>query len=71
MKEPECENTVTGETDNDEEDESSRRKGGGLDQAEVPPSHVQPPDFSMEAQGSSGEGGSPLEGNTDRPEAGG
>lgn len=71
MKEPECENTVTGETDNDDEDESSRREGGGLDQAQVPLSHVQPPDFSMEPQSSSGEGGSPLKGNTDRPEAGG
>ncbi|XP_039997319.1 zinc finger protein 16-like isoform X2 [Xiphias gladius] len=70
MKEPECENTVTGETDNDDEDESSRREGGGLDQAQVPLSHVQPPDFSMEPQSSSGEGGSPLKGNTDRPEAG-
>ncbi|XP_040886637.1 zinc finger protein 16-like [Toxotes jaculatrix] len=70
MKEPECENTLTGETDNDDEDELSRREVGGLDQAHVALSHVQPPDFSMEPQSSSGEGGSPLEGNTDRPEAG-
>ncbi|KAG7218442.1 hypothetical protein INR49_020389 [Caranx melampygus] len=83
MKEPECENALTAETDNDEdedeEDESSGRDGGGgggggggglQDQAQVPLSHVQAPEFSMEPQRSSAEGGSPMEGNSDRPEAG-
>ncbi|XP_029310929.1 zinc finger protein 16-like isoform X1 [Cottoperca gobio] len=73
MKEPECETTPTGETEDeedDEEDESPRREGGGLEQAQTPLSHVQPSEFSMEPQSSSGEGGSPLEGNTDRPVAG-
>ncbi|XP_042256811.1 zinc finger protein 16-like [Thunnus maccoyii] len=75
MKEPESDNTPTGETeeeeDDDDEDESSRREGGGgLDQTQAPLSHVQAPDFSMEPQSSPGEGGSPLEGSTDRPEAG-
>ncbi|XP_029310930.1 zinc finger protein 16-like isoform X2 [Cottoperca gobio] len=72
MKEPECETTPTGETEDeedDEEDESPRREGGGLEQAQTPLSHVQPSEFSMEPQSSSGEGGSPLEGNTDRPVA--
>ncbi|XP_071334260.1 zinc finger protein 16-like [Trachinotus anak] len=70
MKEPECENALTAETDNEDEDESSGREGGGLDQAQVPLSHVQPSDFSMDPQSSSAEGGSPLEANADRPEAG-
>lgn len=76
MKAPECENTLTGETDNDDddddddEDESSRREEGGLEQAQVSLSHVPPPDFSMDPQSSSREGGSPLEGKTDRPETG-
>ncbi|XP_023279568.1 zinc finger protein 275-like [Seriola lalandi dorsalis] len=70
MKEPECENALTAETDNEDEDESSRREGSGLDQNQVPLPHVQPPDFSIEPQSSSAEGGSPLEGNADRPEAG-
>uniref|UniRef100_A0A8D3A9S1 C2H2-type domain-containing protein n=1 Tax=Scophthalmus maximus TaxID=52904 RepID=A0A8D3A9S1_SCOMX len=56
--------------DDDDEDESSRREEGGLDQAQVPLSHVPPPDFSMDPQSSSREGGSPLEGKTDRPETG-
>ncbi len=71
MKEPECENTPTGETEDDEKDESSRREGGGLEQAQAPLSHIQPSEFSMEPQSSPGEGGSPLEGNADRPAAGG
>lgn len=71
MKESNCENTRTGETEDDEnEDESSRREEGGLEQAQAPLSHVQPPEFSMEPQSSPGEGGSPLEGSTDRPEGG-
>ncbi|GAA6230996.1 zinc finger protein 3 homolog [Lates japonicus] len=70
MKESECENTLTSETDNDDKDETSRREEDGLDQAQVPLSHVQPSDFSMETQSSSVEGGSPLEVSTDRPEAG-
>lgn len=70
MKEPECENTATAEIEDNDERESSRREEDGLDQTEVPLSHVQP-DFSMDAQSSPGEGGSPLEGNIDRPEAGG
>eukprot|EP00064_Thunnus_orientalis_P021554 superscaffoldBa00006611_g21719 len=74
MKEPESDNTPTGETEeeeeDDDEDESLRREGGGLDQTQAPLSHVQAPDFSMEPQSSPGEGGSPLEGSTDRPEAG-
>lgn len=71
MKEPECEEPPTCETEDDDEDESSRREGGGLEQAQAPLSHVQPSDFSMEPQSSPGEGGSPLEGSTDRPVAGG
>ncbi|KAG7496313.1 zinc finger 16-like [Solea senegalensis] len=70
MKESECENTLTGDTDNDDEDESLRREGDGLDQAQVPLSLVQPPEFSMDPQSSSGEEGSSLEGHTDRPETG-
>lgn len=83
MKEPECESALTTETDNDEdeEDEASGRDVGGAagggggaglqDQAQVPLSHVQAPEFSMDPQRSSAEGGSPLEGNADRPETGG
>lgn len=71
MKESECENTLTSETDNDDKDETSRREEDGLDQAQVPLSHVQPSDFSMETQSSSVEGGSPLEVSADRPEPGG
>lgn len=77
MKEAESDNTPTGETeedddddDDDDEDESQRREGG-LDQTQAPLSQIQPPDFSMEPRSSPGEGGSPLEGSTDRPEAGG
>ncbi|KAI3376692.1 hypothetical protein L3Q82_017117 [Scortum barcoo] len=70
MKEPECENTATGETEDDEKDESTRREGGGLEQAQAPLSHIQPSEFSMEPQSSPGEGGSPLEGNTDRSATG-
>ncbi|XP_029382416.1 zinc finger protein 16-like isoform X2 [Echeneis naucrates] len=70
MKEPECENTLTAETDNDDEDEPPKREGERLDQAQVPLSHVQPPDFSMEPQSSSAEGGSPLGDSAERPEAG-
>ncbi|XP_018534832.1 zinc finger protein 16-like [Lates calcarifer] len=70
MKESECENTLTSETDNDDKDETSRREEDGLDQAQVPLSHVQPSDFSMETQSSSVEGGSPLEVSADRPEPG-
>ncbi|KAK9524433.1 hypothetical protein VZT92_016828 [Zoarces viviparus] len=78
MKEPECEDIPTGEMeeeDDEEEDEeeeegdvSPRRTAGELEQA--PLSHVQPSEFSMGPQSSPGEGGSPLEGNTDRPVAG-
>uniref|UniRef100_A0A4W6FI83 Zinc finger protein 16 like n=1 Tax=Lates calcarifer TaxID=8187 RepID=A0A4W6FI83_LATCA len=68
--ESECENTLTSETDNDDKDETSRREEDGLDQAQVPLSHVQPSDFSMETQSSSVEGGSPLEVSADRPEPG-
>nr|XP_020450611.1 zinc finger protein 3 homolog [Monopterus albus] len=70
MKEPEGENTPTSETEDDNKHESSRREEGDLDQAQVPLPHTHPPDFSMEPQSSPGEGGSPLEGSTDRPEAG-
>ncbi|KAF3697463.1 Zinc finger protein 397 Zinc finger and SCAN domain-containing protein 15 Zinc finger protein 47 [Channa argus] len=69
MKEPECENTSTGETEDDDENKSSRREEGGLDQAQVTMSHVQS-EFSLEPQSSPGKEGSPLEGNTDRPAAG-
>ncbi|KAK2852092.1 hypothetical protein Q5P01_008368 [Channa striata] len=69
MKEPEGENTSTGETEEDDENESSRREEAGLDQAQVTLSHVQS-EFSMEPQSSPGEGGSPLEGSAERPEAG-
>ncbi|XP_054457316.1 zinc finger protein 16-like [Anoplopoma fimbria] len=74
MKEPECEDTPTGETEDDEDDDegdvSPRREGGGLEQDQVPMSNVQPSEFSIETQSSPGEGGSPLDGNTDRPVAG-
>ncbi|KAM9836467.1 zinc finger protein 16-like [Aulostomus maculatus] len=78
MKEPECENTPTGEMRDDDDDddddddiqEESGRAGGGLDQAHAPLAHVQPPDFSIEQQSSPGEGGSPLEGSNDQPETG-
>lgn len=71
MKESECESPPTGETEDEDEEESSRREGSGLEQAQTPLSHVQPSEFSMEPQSSPGEGGSPLEGNTDRAAAGG
>uniref|UniRef100_A0A665WNY2 C2H2-type domain-containing protein n=1 Tax=Echeneis naucrates TaxID=173247 RepID=A0A665WNY2_ECHNA len=58
------------QTDNDDEDEPPKREGERLDQAQVPLSHVQPPDFSMEPQSSSAEGGSPLGDSAERPEAG-
>ncbi|KAL6118874.1 uncharacterized protein ACO6RY_03576 [Pungitius sinensis] len=72
MKESECEDTPTGETEDDDEDDdegnvSPRREG---DQAQAPQSHVQPDEFRLEPQSSAGEGGSPLEGSTDRPVAG-
>ncbi|XP_060922123.1 zinc finger protein 16-like [Limanda limanda] len=70
MKDPECGNSLTGETDDDDEDETSRREGDGLDQDQVPLSHVQPSDFTVEPLSSSGDGGSSLEGNTDKPDAG-
>ncbi|XP_070786210.1 zinc finger protein 16-like isoform X2 [Enoplosus armatus] len=56
--------------DDGEDGESSRREGGGLEAAQAPLSHVQTSEFSMEPQSSPGEGGSPLEGNADRPAAG-
>lgn len=68
MKEPECDDTPTGNTEDEDEDELSSREEGGLDQIAL--SHVQPPDFSMDPQSSPGEGRSSLEDNTDRPEAG-
>uniref|UniRef100_A0A7N8YGH0 Zinc finger protein 16 like n=1 Tax=Mastacembelus armatus TaxID=205130 RepID=A0A7N8YGH0_9TELE len=64
------ENTSTGETEEDNEHKSLRREGGGLAQAQVPLSHIQPLDFSMEPQSSPREGRSPLEGNTEKLEAG-
>lgn len=70
MKEPD-ENTHTSEPEDEEnETELSRREGGGLEQTQTALSHVQPSDFSVEPHSSPGEGGSPLEGNADRPEAG-
>ncbi|KAF3836724.1 hypothetical protein F7725_004188, partial [Dissostichus mawsoni] len=57
------------EEEEEEQDESSRREGGGLEQAPTPLSHVPPSEFSMGPQSSPGEGGSPLEGHTDRPVA--
>ncbi|XP_049424778.1 uncharacterized protein LOC125884064 isoform X1 [Epinephelus fuscoguttatus] len=66
MKETESEGTPTGEDGG--EDELPRREGGGLEQAQAP--HIQPSEFSMEPQSSPGEGGSPLDGSTDRPVAG-
>ncbi|KAM8746857.1 zinc finger protein 16-like isoform 2-T2 [Acanthopagrus schlegelii] len=70
MKEPECENAPTDETEDDDEDGTSRREGGGLEQVEAPLPHDQPSEFSIEPQSSPGEEGSPLEGNTDRLAAG-
>ncbi|KAE8278808.1 hypothetical protein D5F01_LYC22383 [Larimichthys crocea] len=70
MKEPECVNTSTSDSEDEDEDESVRREEGGLEKAQAPLSHVQPSEFSMEHQSSPGEGGSPLEGNTDRPATG-
>lgn len=71
MKESECENAPTDETEDDDEDGTSRREGGGLEQVEAPLPHDQPSEFSIEPQSSPGEEGSPLEGNTDRLAAGG
>ncbi|XP_071782221.1 zinc finger protein 16-like [Centroberyx gerrardi] len=72
MREPKCESAPSEETEETEEseNESSAKEGDGLDQAQAPLSHVQPPEFSMEPQGSPGEGGSPMEGNADRLETG-
>ncbi|XP_062240305.1 zinc finger protein 16-like [Platichthys flesus] len=71
MKDPDCDNTLTGETDDDDdEDETLRREGDGLDQDQVPLSHVQPSDFTGEPLSSSGDGGSPLDSSTVKPEAG-
>lgn len=64
-------NTSTSDSEDEDEDESVRREEGGLEKAQAPLSHVQPSEFSMEHQSSPGEGGSPLEGNTDRPATGG
>ncbi|XP_047446923.1 zinc finger protein 16-like [Mugil cephalus] len=70
-KEPECENHQSGDTeDDDNEDESSRREAEELEDAQAPLSIGQPSEFSMEAPSSPEEGGSSLEGNADRPEAG-
>uniref|UniRef100_A0A8C9ZG07 Zinc finger protein 16 like n=1 Tax=Sander lucioperca TaxID=283035 RepID=A0A8C9ZG07_SANLU len=68
--EPECESSPTAPTEDDEEEELPRRDGGGLEPAQAPLSHVHPSEFSMEPQNSPGEGGSPLQGSTDRPVAG-
>lgn len=70
MKEPQCEDTPTGEEDEDDDEGgvSPRREAGGLEPA--PPPHIQPSEFSMEPRSSPGEGGSPLEGSADRPVAG-
>lgn len=72
MKEPECQNAPTDEAEDGDEDESSITEGGGMDQTQTqtPLSHVPAPEFSMEPPHSPGEGGSPVEGNPDRPEAG-
>ncbi|KAM3590245.1 uncharacterized protein V6R79_006446 [Siganus canaliculatus] len=70
IKEPECQNTPTGETEDDDEDDSLQTEGDELQQAQAPLSHVQAQEFSVEPTRSSGEGGSPLEGSTDRPVAG-
>ncbi|XP_069576844.1 zinc finger protein 16-like [Brachyistius frenatus] len=71
LKEPACENTRAGETEDEEnEDESSGIEGGALEQVQAPVSQVQPPEYSMEPQSSPGEGGSSLEGSANRPEAG-
>lgn len=69
MKEPEGENSSTGEIEDSNERESSRREEDALDHSEVQLSHVQP-NFNMDPQSSPGEGRSPFEGNPDRPEAG-
>ncbi|XP_028285078.1 zinc finger protein 16-like [Parambassis ranga] len=69
MKEPD-ENTQTGEPEDEENEAELSRREGRLEQTQTPLSHVQPSDFSVEPQSSPGEGGSPLEGNADRPEAG-
>ncbi|XP_068163896.1 zinc finger protein 16-like isoform X2 [Antennarius striatus] len=73
MKDPDCDRTPTGETedeDEEDEDESPSREKGRLEQVQVPLTHVQPSEFSMEPHSSPGEGGSPLEGNSDRLAAG-
>lgn len=71
MKEPECESPPTGETEeDDDEDELTGREGMGLEPAQAALPHMQMSEFSMEPQGSPGEGGSPLEGHTDKATAG-
>lgn len=64
MKESESEINPTADTEENDEHESR------IEEAGDPLSHVQS-DFSMDTQSSPGEGGSPLESNTERPEAGG
>lgn len=70
MKDAECENTPTAEVEDDDDDESSKRERSRVNQTQDHLSIVPAAEFSMEPQNSSGEGES-LEGNTDRPPAGG
>lgn len=72
MKESGCESAPTGEAGDDDEDAAddenlSRRDGGGMEHGHAPLSHVQPPDFSMDPQHSPGEGEGPLRADADRP----
>ncbi|XP_056156432.1 zinc finger protein 16-like [Lampris incognitus] len=70
-REPKCESTLMEEPEEDGNN-SSQEEGDGVEQsqAQAALSHGQPPDFSMEPQGSPGEGGSPIEASADRLESG-
>lgn len=71
MKEAECQPPPSAETEDEDEDESSTRSEVMLEHTHNQLSHAHAPEFSMEPGSSPGGEGSPLEGSTDRPEAGG
>ncbi|CAJ1086448.1 zinc finger protein 16-like [Xyrichtys novacula] len=70
MKESECEDPATAETEEDEEEDLSRTEGRGVDQDQDPLSHVQPTEFSMKDQDSPEGEGSPEEGCAEHPAGG-
>nr|XP_057923988.1 zinc finger protein 16-like [Doryrhamphus excisus] len=66
MKQPECEDAPAARTEVDEDEKGSSR----LEQTPARFSHIQTADFSMVPHTSPGEGDSPLQGNTGRPQTG-